>query len=154
MDKTHSHHFETRGKPSCVGIFGEIESFQGFFCRISSIHSIGVVVGGNNWNKSVVFFPCLGPHFYNSVHYPINYASLCTRVGIPLLLLKMHCPETPSFFDLRGFAGLWRALLFGCGVFRCQSSPKDTITLNSEELILIQVNDSDSGYFRIGSSNQ
>ena len=75
----------------------------------------GVGSKTSSWGRQletspVVFFCCLGPQLCDSVHYPINSATLCTRMDVPLLLLKMHSPETPSFCNLREFAGVFREI--------------------------------------------
>ena len=57
-------------------------------CR-SENQQLAVVLGGKIGNKSCCVFALLGSTIIQLLHYPINHATLCTQVGIALILLKM-----------------------------------------------------------------
>ena len=95
-------------------------------------------------------FRCFGPQKDNLVNYPSNYATLCTGVGIPPLLLKMHSPETLSFYDLREFAAFCGSWLAFCVLFFCAEFQMRCFPLFVTRLILIHVSASDFEYLRNG----
>ena len=58
---------------------------KGVACKRQSEHQkLGVVLGGKQLDTIIVVLFFWGPQLYDSVH---NDATLCTCVGIPLILL-------------------------------------------------------------------
>ena len=89
----------------------ESKSRSGLQKGRSEHQKLGVVLGGNDWKHVLL---CLfvvwarnDTTLCATLRNPIKYATLCIQVGVPLLLLTMHSPEFPSFFELTRF---------GCGV--------------------------------------